>query len=754
MLLFQKCGIESLVDELCAKLKEINSTSGINIEPTCNTINYCQLSPQDSAKHYYAAFPPLSRKSSSSPSVIALIPKWLGSPKKKLLRRQNRSSSYDDQLHCKVDSDNMKARSVGKQRLNYIGRNKKDMGYCRNMAKSVERSDGVNDWDLYVFNNPRNKKSSSTGWPQNKEVLPKNLLPDLPHDSEQGLDNGQDAWINDDNVNMYEDLLDDIRELLNSPKPQEDCVDMMNLANMRDTGKKMFIQCGTNITSSIWSNNTDLEDISNDNVYNSSKASHHSDILLGLKFSAISIGTKNFSSEDSWPVPDVNATIDNETNLFFENCDSSIFSNPGFITPKHNEFTSMPWNTKVGFDKLQKWSEAESFESEMQFNIIAKSFMKLNHHKEKSSFTEVVPRFSRSAFNMFSKISSRSTSNDEATGNNEAEKDKEDLLTSVKSHFKPINEKADIRTHNYADGTSFVIPNTLDKVNYKRSESGTMYLDSDSGTSKKYLEYKTVDNVFNSSEFVLKFNICQNDKACQTDFGNCTTQEEEIIGDVLNKSRTLEQDFFFPGDEELLLDDKELCTCMVPKVDGKMESSCGMSSEDCPVHMGRPDSMIGEIIWKNEDNQCDKCNNNNSSWNNGSTAFNAGGFEMWQNESVGNIWNGKVCSTCLGLSKRYQPLNQVQTQLREDISHDGEQLLSDLSSLQKCYMEELPSTEITCNISDMLEPTEQKNIHPHVYDLQDDVLTAHRGSWSFASRLKEDCLIQMSTIPTLRSVTL
>lgn len=746
--MFQKCGIESLVDELCAKLKEINSTSGINTEPTCNAINYCQLSPQDSAKHYYAAFPPLSRKSSSSPSVITLIPKWLGSPKKKLLRRQNRSSSYDDQLHCKVDSDNMKARSVGKQRFNYIGRNKKDMGYCRNMAKSVERSDGVNDWDLYVFNNPRNKKSS-TGWPQNK-VLPKNLFPE--HNSEQCLDNGQDVWINDDdNVNMYEDLLDDIRELLNSPEPQEeeDCVEMMNLANMRDTGKKMFIQCGTNITSSIWSNNTDMEDIDNDNMYNSAKATQHSDILLGLKFSAISIGNKNFPPEDgAWPVPDVNAAAENETNLFFENCNRSMFSNPGFVTPKHDEFASMPWNTKVGFENLQKWSEAESFENEMQCNIITKSFMKLNHHKENSSFTEVIPRFSRSAFNMFSKVSSRSTRNDGATGKNEPEKDKEDLLTSIKSHFKPINEKVETRTHNYADGTSFVIPNTLDKVNYRRSESGTMYLDSEQGTSKKYLEYKSVDDAFTSSDFILKFNMCQNDKACQTDFENCTAQEEEIVGDVLNKSKTLAQDFFFPGDEELLLDDKEISTCTCKSMDLTNRNS----SEDCPLHMARADSMVGEILWKYEENQCDKCNNNNSSWNNGTTAFN--GFEMWQNESVGNIWNGKVCSTCLGLSKRQQPPNQVQTQLREDISHDGEQLLSDLSSLQKCYMEELPSTEITCNISDMLEPMEQKSMLPHVYGLQDEVLMVHRGSWSFASRLKEDCLIQMSTIPTLRSVTL
>lgn len=723
-----------MVDELCQKLKEINSESIVNTETASTTTKYNEASPQELANQYYAAFPPLSRKSAaSSPGVISIVPKWIGSPKKKQLRKQNRSASYDDKFHCKVESENMKARVTGKSRFNYVGRNKKDVGYCRNMAKSVERSDGINDWDLYTFNSMKNRRPNH--WPTEKELTHKTNVVKISKNSEQCIENNQDLWMNDvdDNMNMYDDLLDDIRELLNSPEPQEDTVALMNLANMRDTGNKSFIQCGTNITSSIWS--TNIQNESSENVFNAALASQNSDVLLGIKFSSISIGGNDFTS-DGWPSSDT----ENKANLLFENSSKSSKSNHDFQT--NNDVFNFRWDS---FVNLEKWSDAESYEEDIMtvHNIMAKSLMKLNHHKEKSSFTEVIPRtMLGSTLSAIKKSSFLKP--DVASTKVEAEKDKEDLLTSVRSHFKPINEKHETRGQQYADGTSFVIPNALDKINYRRSESGIMYIDSEYGLAKKYLEYKREDGTWNTSGFVLKFNICQNDKACQTDFGNAVIELEEEI-------KTCDQSqFFFPddgdGDEDFL---KEDC-----KHDGsamKMDSSSGNDTTNYSLQVGRPNSIMGEFIWKCETKHCDKCNNNTSAWNKDQVALDK--FDVWQKQTVDNIWSGgDVCLTCLGGNiSSYQPLNQQQTQLREDISHDGEQLLSDLSSLQKCYMDELPNSEISCNISELIEPKDRKRRHSN---FSEDIAGGQRGSWSFASRLKEDCLIQMSTIPTLRSVTL
>jgi hypothetical protein len=104
----------------------------------------------------------------------------------------------------------------------------------------------------------------------------------------------------------------------------------------------------------------------------------------------------------------------------------------------------------------------------------------------------------------------------------------------------------------------------------------------------------------------------------------------------------------------------------------------------------------------------------------------------------------QVCHACLG-----RPPSTLQhSKLREDVSQDGDQLLSDLSTIQKSYMQEnLPLTEFTCDIASFFDPIERKRRHSLTVTQMDD-------SWSFASRLEEDCLIQMSTMPTLRSVTL
>lgn len=253
-----------------------------------------------------------------------------------------------------------------------------------------------------------------------------------------------------------------------------------------------------------------------------------------------------------------------------------------------------------------------------------------------------------------------------------------------------------------------------------------MYLISEYGALKKYLEYKESDGIWSSSsEFILKFNICQNDKACQTDFSNADIQDEAC---PIAEAKTERQHFFFPGDEEeLLKDDDDQCKC--------------------PTDTDRPDSAMDELFWKYE---CENCNNS-TSW--GGSCISKG--NIWQKQPRDNIWNGELCSSCLGMSGGHQPLNKQQTQLREDISNDGEQLLSDLSSLQKSYMEELPSSEDTYDISDLIGSKDRKRRLSHAADLFEEVVPmGHRGSWSFASRLKEDCLIKMSTIPTLRSVTL
>lgn len=75
----------------------------------------------------------------------------------------------------------------------------------------------------------------------------------------------------------------------------------------------------------------------------------------------------------------------------------------------------------------------------------------------------------------------------------------------------------------------------------------------------------------------------------------------------------------------------------------------------------------------------------------------------------------QVCQSCLKCDAADTkaapgtPQSIQNMQLREDISQDGEQLLSDLTNLQKSYMEELPMVaEMSCDISELLNNATQK----------------------------------------------
>lgn len=85
----------------------------------------------------------------------------------------------------------------------------------------------------------------------------------------------------------------------------------------------------------------------------------------------------------------------------------------------------------------------------------------------------------------------------------------------------------------------------------------------------------------------------------------------------------------------------------------------------------------------------------------------------------------QVCQSCLKSDAADikaapgTPQSIQNMQLREDISQDGEQLLSDLTNLQKCYMEELPLVaEMSCDISELLSANhkERKRRHSFIVD--------------------------------------
>nr|CAH7741890.1 unnamed protein product [Callosobruchus chinensis] len=571
----------------------------------------------------------------------------------------------------------------------------------------------------------------------------------------------KEEWTtNEDDVNMYEDLPVDIRELLDSPEPQDNTVEIMNVMNVKDNGNRSFIPYGTNIMSSIWS--TDRATATLDNIFNSALDADDHETALNFQFSSISIDNNNDGGGDAdwsarWRRDDFE-DVENEINSFFERESRHAGLFGGDQRWSDDQFQSLPLQRAGGWEGGVVGEERRGVEDERLSRQVAVSLMKINHSKEKSCFKEIPPK-GQKAFKddaIFNPYIQPNLSMFSFSMKSNLPQD--DLLTSERSHFKPIVERLEHCTQGqYADGATFLISNSLDKVDYKRSESGAMVLEMELGQSKKYREYKPEElDSAQELEFILKFSICQNDKACQTEdvkIGCCDGEAVDMQIDHCNSNNASPT--------------SSLASCE--------EQACGCPSDTCTCgeeRSVRPDSALSEVVWKYElpKEGCSQCgsssNNNNATWTSWSGREEGVG---WNSKRLRNIWDGEeICQTCLNRTadanvdvtgtaasskkKVSEPAPlppPPNSRLREDISQDGEQLLSDLRHLQKAYMEEMPQA-----VEDMLAENEKK-MHGSAYLGGGYGCFGNTGGlWSFASRLEEDCLIQMSTLPTLRSVTL
>lgn len=655
----QESGIESLVDELCVKLKEINQ-SAVDSEPVTSEKSFeiTHSSPQDLAKRYYAAFPSLNKNSrqASPTNYVTLIPKWFGSPKKKL-KRQNRSYSYEDKFH-KIDSDCLKSRAVGKQRCVYFSKNKKDLGYCRNVAKSMERSEGMNDWDFYMFQS-NTKPASSNNCPKQSE------------NSEET----EKIWIDDAQLSMYDDLQVNIRQLLNSPTPlEEENAQSMNVANMTGTVKKNFLSCGYNLTNSIWSNNASGENtMTLDNNFNAAIERPRPSDELDLKFSSISID----NSKSNWRNPEL--ITDNERNAFYED------SNPPTDFPDEYSINNVNWEAP-----LEKWSDGEG-----DVEMFERSLEKINHNNETSSFVEVRPRPNRGAYEVFNSASRSLKISIPTIIQNGQEDAEDDLLSSDFTHFEPINTFREMACEGiYSDGTTFKITSNLERPNFKRSDSGTTYLHDESGLPKKYQEFK--GNCAYNKDLLLKFRVSLNDKGCQTEFNDSERNS------IRTRSCSMEQ-FFTDDDDAFPSESKPECTCPRNK-----DSATDL---DCPIHLTGPDSETAEIFRK-ENIQCDNCKNN--AWNT-KLSYEPDLYKAYDRDQMNRIWNGDFCRDCWNLVKDNKaPLTVQRYCLLEEAKHDGEQLFSDLRAVVDS-IQCLPISEVNCcNISERIRRASQENAASHI----------------------------------------
>ncbi|KAF6199062.1 hypothetical protein GE061_007087 [Apolygus lucorum] len=497
----QAVDLDHLVDELCEKLREAASAN--EGDKGC-------LKEKNNSEEIFKIERPLLPDSSKCFSDLTPLPKdiqavinyWARAPQSVNRARTRRRGNSESSPKVTKRKDN-KENVCGVMRGRMRSRSTVKQSGCashrmRSSAKSLDRNDdeavvrfvkGEMRGRKHLFGDEREAKLSRTPGRKEKIELPE-FDKDLPMDFQQLLQSPDDS------------------SFFRQPKQSQHSLN--------------FIQCGTNITSSIWSDTSEKMD------------------------------------EDEVPLPW-------EATSKWSEARSSILSSAWklpFVYEKDVESTSLALANDGSF-----------------FSFFGASTL-LNHNKN-SSFTEVTPG---------AHIEKKKVQ----VAQPQPDIQEEDLLTSMKTHFRPIKDEG--FKLGYKDGSSFAIATNFEPVKYRRSESGALYL----GSNNKYFEFKRRND---TSEFVPKFKVCKTEKFCQTEdipsepedksmTAEADTEEEDELSQAAGQ-----EEFYFPGDDQLA---EEM-------LNGSEEED---AAQPCIQVSGWVTTWpVSAAIWSN-----DTLNNNNNTW--------------------------------------------------------------------------------------------------------------------------------------------
>ncbi|GAB0096306.1 hypothetical protein DMENIID0001_117970 [Sergentomyia squamirostris] len=245
----------------------------------------------------------------------------------------------------------------------------------------------------------------------------------------------------------------------------------------------------------------------------------------------------------------------------------------------------------------------------------------------------------------------------------------ENLLTSEKTHFRPIKQT-------FVDGFIFDIPCTPDNIRYERTDSGSMYFD-----SEKYMEYIGRDEHAEEEDvesrdgkklpnFTLKFCVRQIEKYSQTEDRLLCLSEKIFTEPSMGMLRC-------PPDSG---EDSDVD--MTPDIFSRHFGYDEDSSENCDdLDLLRATNYLYSAAGGAAGGSC---------FNGGGECLDVDNWTMAEmkkncveNNNSHTLWGH--CSTCNN-STMSLPANRL---LRDELCADGDEILSDLRYMQNLYIGEV-----------------------------------------------------------------
>ncbi|CAK9805965.1 Uncharacterized protein KIAA0232 [Anthophora quadrimaculata] len=398
-----KCGVETLVDELCMKLRDLEGggtdekKEEFNKSDGENKPNLESLTPRDRALRYYAAFP-------------ALQPTTL----KKFSQRKDRTFGNNNNINIHNNNNNNNNNNNKINGVNY--NNNKNNNKTRNKKTKMPIS----------IDSRRTEEKQSFGFSKSME-----------REREKELELELDKL----RLAQLQAKFDESLEALWDSGP----------GNAQDTASIWAAPTLSIPSGPLWPTDT------TETIF------------------ALSTSDNGYATDTPYP----ESIVDDSPLIPWDIDLISIEDYADECSNKNKSENNVNWSDSA-MDESWCWKGLGS-------NLAA-----LGHSPQTGScFFPVAPRKTP--------IGTRKESRSNLKVNSLPEPD-EDLLTSARTHFRPIKDDGQ-----WADGTTFPVNNTLERVAYRRSESGNLlYLP---GGESPYMEYRENDSPLPpvSSNLTLKF---------------------------------------------------------------------------------------------------------------------------------------------------------------------------------------------------------------------------------------------------------
>lgn len=500
--LFQESNLDNIVDQLCTRLQDIKdqeSTSLIGM-PTCS------LEQTEAVRRYYAAFPAL-RKGQESPLQYYLPPPaWC--------RKNTSDTKVKMQSELSMSKDwNSKTKKFcsGKERRNsYHGQKKNNRKRYNSYSRSFESKENLPEWMTHEgvwdmeTQDPVKEFIRAIALDEGYGTCENTVTDEIKEITQQ-----VQFRLNDNMVPSWGDGFDLNTEWV--------ITDDMNMRETSPMDAELYAKFEAKFDRSIealWSKdqNTPDDEYQDLPIDFQDLLSSPSDHLFANpsaeKCSLISL-TESIWSVDAAEPPAA------------ERADTTSRIADGLhdrLRPLHIADVAPPCPREIESFSLYEGDDVYDALSTVAKTM--RSFTAINHSRDCSGFVEVPPRRRRAP---------PPSAPPPAPPRAPPAAEREDLLTSARTHFRPIRREAEAEAPRYADGDTFDIRGDLDPVEFRRSESGGVYL---GGTLERYLEYRVARSIdygrlnltaaqrcpdLDDPGFRLRFPVRQTDAAVQTE---------------------------------------------------------------------------------------------------------------------------------------------------------------------------------------------------------------------------------------------